>query len=97
MGHNNFDKNWWAKRDVKAFLVFHLIPKCFTAPEWAEWKKYAMLALVGTTGRVYGRSELPPHCGDCTPRFQSLMKASGRCAHTEVKFKDNKPYAPRPK
>lgn len=85
-------KNWWSIPNVKAYLVFQKAPNCFTETQWVEWKKYALLALAGTADRGSGRTELPPHCGDCTPMFQSLMKACGRCAHHEVKFRGEKPY-----
>ena len=56
-------------------------PACFSDPEdYVEWKKLARLPGSSVTNRIKA-------CIDCTPKFQSEMKACGRCENPEVRFK----------
>ncbi len=52
-------------------------PECFSADEWKEWKRLAVIA--------------PPpikhgYCNDCLPGYQKEMIGSGNCRYPNVTF-----------
>lgn len=55
-------------------------PLCFNSrKEYEGWKALAALS-----------DDIPsvsnPHCWDCTPQYQAMMKRQGRCMRQEVVF-----------
>lgn len=55
-------------------------PACFTAEEWAEWRKMLWQ-------RQDGAEFYSHYCGDCTPDYKRKMSLRGLCSHPETLFR----------
>ena len=51
---------------------------CATAAQYNEWRERARLSRPNLSAWF---------CTDCTPQYQKRMKAEGKCARPEIKFK----------
>lgn len=56
-------------------------PKCFSGPEWAAWKRAAVLS---------GLKRGSYYCTDCTPEFKAQMLGQNRCGWPKVTFHTRK-------
>lgn len=69
--------------------VLAACPDCFVPAFWQDWLETALA--LNTPGNRKARARmdagaLPLPCDDCTPAFESLMRADGRCS---------RPYGPQ--
>lgn len=62
--------------------VLDACPACFVPAFWRDWLETALALNTPGSGAARARVKvgLPPlPCDDCTPAFETLMRAEGRC------------------